>query len=61
MPESAIERELAEALGRTLAELRQERGLTQEVVAQAAGISRKSDRSTTRAGHSCSTRSRPSR
>jgi len=40
VPESAIERELAEALGRTLAELRQERGLTQEVVAQAAGISR---------------------
>ncbi|KLO26949.1 hypothetical protein ABW16_18145 [Mycolicibacter heraklionensis] len=40
MPESAIERELAEALGRTLAELRQERGLTQETVAEAAGISR---------------------
>lgn len=40
MPESAIERELAVALGRKLADLRQQRGLTQEVVAQSAGISR---------------------
>ena len=40
VPESAIERELAEALGRRLAELRQTRGLTQESVAHAAGISR---------------------
>ncbi|ORW75801.1 hypothetical protein AWC22_22020 [Mycobacterium riyadhense] len=40
MPESAIERELARALGRKLAELRLERGLTQEIVAQSAGISR---------------------
>lgn len=38
--ESLIERELAEALGRRLAELRSARGLTQEDVAQAAGISR---------------------
>jgi DNA-binding XRE family transcriptional regulator len=40
VPESSIERELAEALGKRLSELRQERGLTQEAVAQAAGISR---------------------
>ncbi|GAB7143899.1 helix-turn-helix domain-containing protein [Mycobacterium riyadhense] len=40
VPESAIERELARALGRKLAELRLERGLTQEIVAQSAGISR---------------------
>ena len=40
MPQSSIERELAEALGRRLAELRHQRGLTQEDVAQAAGISR---------------------
>ncbi|QZA17306.1 helix-turn-helix domain-containing protein [Mycobacterium malmoense] len=40
VPESAIERELALALGRKLAELRQQRGLTQEFVAQSAGISR---------------------
>lgn len=40
VPESAIERELAEALGRTLTELRQKQGLTQEAVAEAAGISR---------------------
>ncbi|WP_102145822.1 helix-turn-helix domain-containing protein [Mycobacterium hubeiense] len=38
--ESEIERELATALGRRLAELRLARGLTQEDVAQAAGISR---------------------
>lgn len=40
MSESAIEEELAAALGRRLTELRQARGLTQEVVAHAAGISR---------------------
>ena len=40
VPESAIERDLAEALGRRLAELRSARGLTQESVAHAAGISR---------------------
>jgi transcriptional regulator with XRE-family HTH domain len=40
VPESAIERELAAALGRRLAELREAHGLTQEFVAEAAGISR---------------------
>ncbi|WP_082690503.1 helix-turn-helix transcriptional regulator [Mycobacterium sp. M26] len=40
MSESSIERDVAETLGRRLAELRQARGLTQETVAQAAGISR---------------------
>lgn len=40
VPESAIERELASALGRRLASLRDARGLTQEFVADAAGISR---------------------
>jgi len=38
--ESSVEQKLAEALGQRLAELRQARGLTQENVAQAAGISR---------------------
>jgi transcriptional regulator with XRE-family HTH domain len=38
--ESAIERELAAALGQRLIDLRQARGLTQEAVAEAAGISR---------------------
>ena len=40
MADSAIERKLAVALGRRLVELRHQRGLTQEVVAQSAGISR---------------------
>lgn len=40
VPESSVEQKLAEALGQRLAELRQARGLTQENVAQAAGISR---------------------
>lgn len=40
VPESSIEQELAKALGDRLIELRQARGLTQENVAQAAGISR---------------------
>ena len=38
--ESAVERELAQALGRRLSDLRESRGLTQEVVAAAAGMSR---------------------
>ena len=38
--ESAIERELAAALARRLATLRRARGLTQEQVAEAAGVSR---------------------
>ncbi|MDT5093129.1 MAG: hypothetical protein QOH60_2492 [Mycobacterium sp.] len=38
--ESAIERKLAAALGQRLIDLRQARGLTQEAVAEAAGISR---------------------
>ena len=40
MAESAIEQELALALGRRLIDLRHASGLTQEQVAQAAGISR---------------------
>lgn len=37
---SEVERDLANALGRRLAHLREERGLTQEVAAEAAGMSR---------------------
>lgn len=40
MAQSEIEQALALALGRRLADLRETRGLTQEVVADAAGISR---------------------
>lgn len=40
VPQSEIERELAAALGRSLVELRESRGLTQEFVAEAAGLSR---------------------
>lgn len=40
MAESAIEQELALALGRRLVDLRHASGLTQEQVAEAAGISR---------------------
>jgi len=40
VPQSDIERALAQALGRRLCDLREERGLTQEVVAEAAGMSR---------------------
>lgn len=38
--QSEVERELAAALGRKLAVLREARGLTQEFVAHAAGMSR---------------------
>lgn len=38
--QSEIEQALAQALGRRLCDLREARGLTQEVVAQAAGMSR---------------------
>ena len=40
VPQSEIERALAQALGRRLSNLREARGLTQEVVAEAAGMSR---------------------
>ncbi|WP_025352393.1 helix-turn-helix domain-containing protein [Nocardia nova] len=40
MPESAVEKHLAVLLGQRLATLREGRGLTQEEVAHAAGISR---------------------
>ncbi|MFC6013771.1 helix-turn-helix domain-containing protein [Nocardia lasii] len=40
MPESAVENELVAILGHHLAELRMARGLTQEQVALAAGMSR---------------------
>lgn len=40
VPQSEIERKLADALGRRLAGLRQERGFTQEALAEAIGISR---------------------
>ena len=40
VPQSEVERELARALGRRLSDLRESRGLTQEVVAEAAGMSR---------------------
>lgn len=40
VPESDIERQLGDALGRRLLELRSARGLTQEALAHAAGIAR---------------------
>ncbi|MBO0853841.1 MAG: helix-turn-helix transcriptional regulator [Nocardia sp.] len=40
VPESAVEKRLAAMLGQRLATLREARGLTQEQVAHAAGISR---------------------
>lgn len=40
MSESAVEKELVAILGRHLSELREAKGLTQEEVALAAGISR---------------------
>ncbi|WP_232423281.1 helix-turn-helix domain-containing protein [Mycobacterium sp. 155] len=40
VPQSEIEQALAQALGRRLCDLREARGLTQEVVAEASGMSR---------------------
>ncbi|MCB0928962.1 MAG: helix-turn-helix transcriptional regulator [Mycolicibacterium insubricum] len=40
VPQSEVEWELAQALGRRLLELREARGLTQETVAEASGMSR---------------------